>query len=177
MSVDLPRISWIDAEAPRVQLERAEMQRWAPDMQWRTDLTWPDGRVGAGWEGLAPAWGADRPEPAGVANLLHGERLRLKIICPEAFPMVPPDLYPIDPKVPIERRTQHEWHVNGDGSLCLMQAADDWQPENMAVELVRKAAGWYIEYRLVDGNDLDRMTERGIYVSEEIDALLAAKFG
>ena len=44
--------------------------------------------------------------------------------------MVAPDLYPLDPDVPIERRTQHRWHVNGDGSLCLMQAADDWQPEN-----------------------------------------------
>ena len=58
-----------------------------------------------------------------------------------------------------------------------MQAADNWQPENTAADLVRKAAGWHIEYLLVDGGDLDRMTKRGIYVSDEIDALLAAKFG
>jgi hypothetical protein len=92
-------------------------------------------------------------------------------------PTVAPDLYPIDPEVPIDRRTQHKWHVNGDGSLCLMQAADVWQPENTAADLVRKAAGWYIEYLLVDGGDLDHMTERGIYISDEIDALLEAKFG
>jgi hypothetical protein len=177
VAADLPRISWIEAEAARVQREQAEMQRRAPDMQWRTDLAWADGRIGAGWEGLAPAWGSDRPEPPGVSNLLNGRRLRVRVICPEAFPMVAPDLYPLDPEVPIDRRTQHKWHVNGDGSLCLMQAAGDWQPENTATDLIRKAAGWYIEYLLVDDGDLDRMTERGIYVSNEIDALLAAKFG
>jgi hypothetical protein len=177
MARDLPRISWIDAESARVEHEQAEMRQWAPDMRWGTDFAWPDGRTGAGWEGLAPEWGADRKEPPGVANLLNGRRLCLRVICPEAFPMVAPDLYPIDPEVPINRRTQHKWHVNGDGSLCLMQAADIWQPENTAADLVRKAAGWYIEYLLVDGGDLDRMTERGIYVSDEIDALLAAKFG
>jgi hypothetical protein len=176
VATDLPRVSWIAAESARVEYEQAEMRKWAPDMQWRTDLVWADGRIGAGWEGLAPPWGSDRPEPAGVAGLLDDRRLRLKVICPEAFPMVAPDLYPLVPDVPIERRTQHKWHVNGDGSLCLMQAADDWQPENTAVDLVRKAAGWYIEYLLVDGGDLDRMTERGIYVSDEIDALLAARY-
>ncbi len=176
MGPDLPRISWVEADAARAKREQAEMQRWAPDMRWRSDLTWPDGRVGAGWEGLAPAWGGDRPEPLGVGNLLDGRRLRLTVVCPEAFPVVAPDLYPLDPDVPIERRTQHKWHVNGDGSLCLMQAADDWQPENSAADLVRKAAGWHIEYRLVDAGELDRMTERGIYVSDEIDALLAARY-
>ena len=177
MAPDLPRISWFDAEPARVDSEKAEMQRWAPDMEWGTELTWPDGRRGAGWEGFAPAWGADRFEPAGIAKLLDGRRLRLRVICPEAFPMVAPDLYPIDPEVPIDRRTQHRWHVNGDGSLCMMQAADDWQPDNAAADLVRKAAGWFIEYVLVDAGDLDTMTTRGIYVSDEIDALLAARFG
>jgi hypothetical protein len=176
VATDPPRISWIDAEPIRLEHEQAQMQKWAPDMRWRTDIAWANGRIGAGWEGLAPAWGADRPEPAGVANLLHGRRLRLRVICPEAFPMVAPDLYPLDPDVSIERRTQHKWHVNGDGSLCLMQAAGDWQPENTAADLVRKAAGWYIEYLLVDGGDLDRMTRRGIYLSDEIDALLAARY-
>ncbi len=177
MPSDLPRISWLDAEPVRVGQERAEMQRWCPEMEWRTDIAWPDGRPGAGWEGLAPAWGSERPEPAGVARLLVGRRLRLRVLCPEASPMVAPDLYPIDPEVPIERRTQHRWHVNGDGSLCMMQAANDWRPADSAADLVRNAAGWFIEYLLVDAGDLDAMTTRGIYVSDEIDALLAAKFG
>jgi hypothetical protein len=176
VSVDLPRISWLEAEAKRVEREQAEMERWCPGMQWRTDLTWADGRHGAGWEGLAPTWGSDRPQPAGVGQMLDGRQLRLRVLCPEAFPMVPPDLYPIHPEVPISRRTQHRWHVNGDGSLCMMQAAGDWQPTDSAADLVRKAAGWFIEYLLVDAGDLAVMTRRGIYVSDEIDALLAAKF-
>jgi hypothetical protein len=52
--------------------------------------------------------------------------------------MVPPDLYPLDPDVPIDRRTQNRWHVNGDGSLCTVQAAEDWQPDCTAADLVRK---------------------------------------
>lgn len=87
--------------------------------------------------------------------------------------MVPPDLYPLDPDVPAHRRTMNRWHVNGDGSLCLMQAADDWQPTDTAADLVAKASGWFIEYLLVDGGDLDAMTQRGVYLNTEIDALLA----
>ncbi len=169
------RISWLQAEPERVELERAAMAA-CPDMGWTQPLTWPNGRTGAGWEGLAPAWGGGRAEPPGVERLLHGRRLRLRVLYPEGFPMVPPDLYPLDPEVPAERRTQHRWHVNGDGSLCLMRSAEDWQPSDTAADLVLKACGWFIEYLLVDGGDLERMTESGIYASDELDALLAAKF-
>jgi hypothetical protein len=177
MAEDQLRVSWLEAERARVEHEQAEMLRLAPEMQWRMDLEWPNGRRGAGWEGYVPRWGADRPEPAGIEQLLNGRRLHLRVICPEGFPMVPPDLYPVDPEVPIDRRTQHRWHVNGDGSLCMMQAAEDWQPDCTAADLVRKAAGWFVEYLLVDAGDLAAMTTRGIYASDEIDPLLAAKFG
>lgn len=177
MAGELQRISWLEAEADRAAAEQAEMADRAPEMEWRTDLRWPNGRIGAGWEGLAPGWGAERPEPPGVSNLLAARRLRLRVLCPEAFPMVPPDIFPLDPDVAIGRRTLQQWHVNGDGSVCLMQAAEDWQPENSAADLVCKASGWFIEYLLVEAGDLDTMTIRGVYVSDEIDALLAAKYG
>jgi len=90
--------------------------------------------------------------------------------------MTAPRLYPRDPRVPMERWTQQRWHVNGDGSLCLMQAADDWQPTDVSAALVCKAAGWFIEYLLVEQGDLASMAIRGIYASSEIDALLAARF-
>ena len=90
--------------------------------------------------------------------------------------MTAPRLYPREPRVPMERWTQHRWHVNGDGSLCLMQSADDWQPTDVAASLVSKAAGWFIEYLLIEQGDLASMTVRGIYVSSEVDALLAARF-
>lgn len=171
-----PRTSWLEAEPARLDAERAAMEHACPDMRWADELRWPNGRVGAGWEGHAPEWGGERAQPSGVERLLDGRRLRLCAIYPEGFPMVPPELYPIDPEVPMDRRTQHRWHVNGDGSICLMQAAEDWLPTDTAADLVLKASGWFIEYLLVEDNDLDHMTERGVGVSGEIDALLAAKF-
>ena len=73
----------------------------------------------------------------------------------------------------MDRRTQNRWHVNGDGSLCTVQAAEDWQPRHTAADLVRKASCWLVEYLLVDAGDLDAMTKRGIYSDESVDALLA----
>jgi hypothetical protein len=172
----LPRQSWVDAEPAIVERERRAMTQRCPEMTWRDKLQWPDGRIGAGWEGLAPAWGADREQPSGVDELLNGRRLSLRVLYPEAFPMTAPDLYPIEPEVPLDRRTEHRWHVNGDGSLCLMQAADDWQPTDTAADLVCKASGWFIEYLLVDDGALDAMETRGIYVNTSLDALLAARF-
>jgi hypothetical protein len=90
--------------------------------------------------------------------------------------MVPAELYPVEPDVPMDRRTQHRWHMNGDGSICLMQAAEDWRLTDTAADLVLKASGWFIEYLLVETGDLDHMTKRGVGSSEEIDALLDAKF-
>lgn len=173
---DRPRVSWVDAEATCLEAERAAMATHCPDMVWRDAMEWPRGRTGAGWEGLAPAWGAERPQPAGVEELLADRRLHLRVLYPEGFPMVPPDLYPLDPDVPIDRRTQSRWHVNGDGSLCTVQAAEDWQPSGTAADLVRKASCWFIEYLLVDAGDLDVMTQRGIYSDVSVDALLASRF-
>jgi hypothetical protein len=170
-----PSISWLDAEPVRHTVECDAMAA-CPDMRWRDEICWPNGRTGAGWEGLAPAWGGERPQPPGIDQLLDGRRLRLRVIYPEGFPMVPPDLYPVEPSVPMERRTLHRWHLNGDGSLCLMQSAEDWRPTNTAVDLVLKASGWFIEYLLVENSDLEHMTDRGVGSSDEIDALLAAKF-
>lgn len=91
--------------------------------------------------------------------------------------MVAPDLYPDDPDVPLLRRIMHTWHVNGDGSLCLMQAADDWQPENTAADLVCKACGWFVEYLLVEAGHREAMTERGIYLDTHLDELIAGEYG
>ena len=145
----------------------------APGMAWREDLLWPDGRPARGWVGTVPRWAADREKPAGVDELLDGRQLELTILYPEAFPAVPPALFPVDPEVPLDRRTLHQWHVNGNGSLCLMQAADDWQLTDTAADLLRKAAGWFIEYLLVEAGEIDAMTLAGIFNSSELDEILA----
>ena len=86
---------------------------------------------------------------------------------------MPAILEPVDPDVPLDRRTLNQWHVNGDGSLCLMQAADDWDLTDTAADLVRKSSGWFIEYLLADAGKIDRMTQQGVLVDAALDATLA----
>lgn len=145
------------------------MATFAPDLEWRENLVWREGRVACGWVGTAPDWAADRPQPPGVKELLDGRRLRLEVVYPEAFPAVPPELFPIAPEVPLDRRTLSRWHVNGDGSLCLMQAAEDWQLTDTAADLVRKASGWFIEYLLLETNAIEKMSVRGIFTDTTLD--------
>lgn len=149
------------------------MKRWAPDLQWREDLLWRQGRRARGWVGRVPRWTADREEPPGAADLLAGRQLELEVLYPEAFPAVPPVLFPRDPEVPLERRTLSTWHVNGDGSLCLMQASDDWHLDDTAADLVRKASGWFIEYLLLEAGEIEKMSERGIFTDMSLDPVLA----
>lgn len=167
------RQSWVAAEPTVLRREQAAMRERAPDMAWSDNVTAPDGRQGAGCEGLAPAWGSERPQPPGVDELLAGRRLRLQVIYREGSPMVPPMLFPVDPEPPPDRRTQHYWHINPDGSLCLLRSADDWQPTDTAADLVCKASGWLIEYLLIEEGHMDGMTMRGIYASTGIDPILA----
>jgi hypothetical protein len=155
-----------------LQREHQAMALLAPDMAWHDELVGLDAKAGKGWEGLAPAWGAERPKPPGVDGLLAGRRLRLTVVYREAFPTVPPVLFPTDPDPPPGRRTQHYWHINPNGSLCLLRNADDWQQTDTAAALVCKASGWFIEYLLVEAGQMDGMTVRGIYTSTGIDPIL-----
>ena len=54
---DWLRQSWIEAEPERLAQEREAMANLAPEM------VWLDGEPAGGWEGLAPAWPFERPEP------------------------------------------------------------------------------------------------------------------
>jgi hypothetical protein len=167
------RQSWTDAEPRILRRELEAMAEHAPEMVWCDEVAGPDGKVGKGWEGLAPAWAGDRPKPAGVDGLLDGRQLRLKVVYREAFPTVPPMLFPVDPTPALGARGAHYWHLNPNGSLCLLRSADDWQLTDTAADLVRKAAGWFIEYLLVQAGVMDGMTVRGIYASSAIDPLLS----
>lgn len=167
-----PAVTWQEAEGEIDAREVEAMATHAPDMVRCGPLLWRGRERAGGWTGFAPAWGGDRPKPPGVDELLDGRRLELNVVYPEAFPAAPPALIPIRPDVPMERRTFHTWHVNGDGSLCMMQAAGSWRLENTAAELVRKASGWYIEYLLVEAGAIDSMTEAGIFSDTRLDETL-----
>jgi len=174
MSAGRTPVSWTEAEPGLVEREQTAMAAGAPDMYWCDDLIWRHGRRAVGWRGLAPVWGGEREKPAGVDELLAGRRLELRVIYLEAYPAVPPVLDPIIPEVPIERRTLNAWHVNGDGTLCMMQAASDWDPSAAAAELVTKASGWFIEYLLADAGNIERMTQQGVLLDTSLDETLAA---
>lgn len=163
--------SWTSVEPALVEREKVAMAEHAPEMEWEDALIYHQRRV-VGWRGVAPDWGADRVKPDGTDALLAGRRLELLVLYLEAFPMAPPALVPLNPEVPMHRRTLSKWHVLGDGSLCLVQAAEDWQPEDTAADLVRKASGWFIEYLLLEAGRIDRMTERGIFEDTSLDAEL-----
>jgi hypothetical protein len=163
---DRARQTWIEAEPKRAAREREAMAEVAPEMAWL------DGEPAGGWQGLAPKWPINRPEPLGLDNFLGGQRLRVHVEYSQGYPMVAPTLIPLDPEPPVERRIVHAWHVNGDGSLCLLQTADQWTGRETAAELVAKASGWFIGYLLFDRGAITTMTECGLHVDTSLDELI-----
>lgn len=157
-----PRISWVDAEPRRLEIERAAMPSVA------SGLTW----TGAGWAGTAPLWPFTRPAPPKLTAYVGGRQLTMEIAYPEAFPMVPPRFVPIDPEPDIRVRSMHAWHVNGDGSLCLFQSAHAWDPACTAADLIPKASGWFLEYLLLEDGRIEQMTVNGIVNDDNVDHVL-----
>lgn len=159
-----PRQNWLVAEPERVRREKEEMARVAPEMEWLAD------EPAGGWEGLSPVWPFERPAPRGLDALLAGQRLRLRVVYSQGYPMVEPKLLPLDPDPPRDRRILHSWHLNGDGSLCLLQTADAWTGRDTAADLVAKASGWFIEYLLMERGSIEAMTESGIHSDDSLDS-------
>ncbi len=164
----------MQSEPKHLLVEREQVGTLAHDLKWAQELTY-GGRGGlVGFEGPLPAWCAPRPEPPGVAKLLAGRRLAVRCVYTQATPMIPPVIFPLDLDIPLERRTDHSWHLNGDGSLCLLRAAHDWHPGETAVQLLIKASCWFIEYLLKDRALIDAMSESGIATDESFDPTLAS---
>lgn len=156
----------MEAEPERFEAERGAMAAVAADMEWLDD------EPAGGWEGRVPAWPFERAVPLGLDELLEGRRLRVRVHYRQAFPSVEPTLEPIDPEPPIERRILHSWHLNGDGTLCLLRTADLWTGRESAADLVVKASGWFIEYLLMERGAIEHMTENGINHDDSLDAII-----
>ncbi len=163
------RTWWMD-EPALLRGEQDAMASVAPS------LTWANRGAGS-WAGLVPAWPFDRPAPPGLDTFLAGRRLRVQVSYGHAFPMTPPTVWPLDPEPSIEQRTQHAWHVNGDGSLCLLEAAAAWTGRDPAAELVIKAAGWFIEYLLMSADLITQMTRTGLGADLSMDAVITRASG
>jgi hypothetical protein len=160
------RIPWTEVEPSALARECSAVPAIAPDLEWFEH----DGAFG--WRGVAPVWPFDRPAPEHLMDYVGDRRFRILVVYSAAHPAAPPKIYPVDPEPEPLTRTQHRWHVNGDGSLCLLQSADDWQPTASAAELIVKAAGWFLEYLLMVDMRIEEMTTSGISTDLVHDDLL-----
>jgi len=139
------------------------------------DLAPIEGNAGLGWEGALSLWPFTRPTPAQFRPGVAG--LGLKLVYLESYPMSMPLLIPLDPEPQFVERTQHRWHVNGDGSLCLVQEQRTWTGKENIRDLLLKAAGWRLEYDLVRVGVYPSMSESGIVTDDSRDEAIAAYFG
>jgi hypothetical protein len=154
------RVTWVTAEPGRLEFEVEHMASVAPDMTWNPDLS--------AWIGPVPKWPFARPEPAGLANVFGETLFVARVQCSHAHPIAPPQIFPQEPFVDPAVRGLHDWHVNGDGSICLFQ-----NPRVPAADLVVKVAGWYVEYRLMELGRITTMTTNGIVNDPVLDELIA----
>jgi hypothetical protein len=93
---------------------------------------------------------------------------------PQAYPMVAPVIAPLRPEPELREWSVHGWHVNGDGTLCLLRSNALWDPRTSLVELLLKAAGWRIEYALMKAGAIEEMTDNGIVSDPVLDELITA---
>lgn len=159
-------IPWTEAEPTRFADEQTRMNELAPGMHWD--------EANLRWDGHLPIWPFSRPAPPELDEFLDGRQFRAQVQYSPAFPMVAPRIVPIDPDPDASTRSRHDWHVNGDGSLCLLQSASDWDGSGSAADLVPKAAAWFLEYLLMERRIVESMTEVGIANDDCRDHLLRA---
>ncbi|MCK2032202.1 hypothetical protein [Microbacterium sp. KSW4-4] len=133
------------------------------------------GGAGIGWHGRLPIWPFARAAPCQFESGVRG--LDLLMLFPQSYPMTMPHLHPLDPEPEFHERTQHRWHVNGDGSLCLIQEQRTWTGRGSVVDLLLKAAAWRLEYGLVRAGVFEYMSENGIVSDSSRDTEIAALFG
>ncbi|WP_280182158.1 hypothetical protein [Nocardia farcinica] len=168
-------IPWFDAEPGRLIRDRAEVAAFAPALVYvepdhDTAQILPHG----GWIGELPRWPFERPAPEGIDGLLGTVPFTVGVAYLAAYPMVPPVIYPLEPKPTLQQRTQSAWHVAPDGSLCLLRSIGAWHPEASITELLAKAAGWRVEYALMCAEVIEEMTVSGIVSDPRLDDLVTA---
>ncbi|MEU3571253.1 hypothetical protein AB0E96_22945 [Kitasatospora sp. NPDC036755] len=158
-------VPWWDAEPQRLRRDQEEITGQFPELDWN-----PEG-AGA-WEGILPRWPFTRPEPPAL-QAWFPEGLRVRLSYFQAHPMVAPLIYPLDPEPLAVEWTQEKWHVNGDGSLCLLREDSAWTGRESVTDLLLKAAAWRVEYALVKLGGIEQMTLHGIVDDAQHDHLLA----
>jgi hypothetical protein len=159
------RVSWADAEPTRFANELELVPEVAPDLKYDAATN--------SWEGTLPVWPFDRHPPPDLEGFVGGRRFQVLVQYSEAFPMVAPAVHPVDPSPPLLARVDHAWHLNGDGSLCLLQGAAAWDGTGSAADLLLKAASWFLEFLLMEAGLVEQMSESGIVHDDSLDHLFA----
>ncbi|MFE2541002.1 hypothetical protein [Actinacidiphila glaucinigra] len=159
-------ITWWACEPRRLERDQNEITTRFPDLTWNSE--------GAGtWYGTLPRWPFDRSEPAQLVHWIGDKGLFLRLEYSQAYPMVAPRLVPLDPLPELLEWTQHRWHVNGDGSLCLLREDAVWTGRESVADLLLKAAGWRVEYALMKHEAIEQMSANGIVSDDRFDRFLA----
>ncbi len=163
---DREPITWWKAEPRRLERDQSEITARFSGLVWNSD--------GAGtWTGVLPCWPFDRPQPPNLSAWVGEEGLRLTVAYNQAYPMVEPALHPLDPLPPPQEWTQTRWHVNGDGTLCLLQEHAWWTGRDSLIDLLLKAAGWRLEYALMRHGIIQEMSRCGIVSDNRHDHLFS----
>lgn len=166
-TVDAGRFEWWDQDPGRLERDQREVHARFPYLSWSAS--------GNGqWAGELPMWPFERDCPPGLERVLNGQGLRVEVHCGQAYPAAPPRVWPIAPEPEIVERTQHKWHVNGDGTLCLFENESTWSARASMVDLMLKAAGWRIEYALMKAGHIETMTPNGIVSDPRLDQVIMA---
>ncbi|MGJ9372560.1 hypothetical protein [Nesterenkonia sp. CF4.4] len=161
---------WWLYDENRLEADVAEITTHFPDLE-----PFSEEGPGGGWFGRLPLWPFHRPAPVDFSDDTAG--LGIVLAFPPSYPMAMPRILPIDPEPEFMERTQHRWHVNGDGSLCLLQAQRAWTGRETVTDLLLKAAGWRLEYQLVREGVYPGMSATGIVTDTSRDGAIAAYFG
>lgn len=161
-------ISWWQEEPDRYERDCREIADLLPTLAWCE----PERAVrgAGGWCGRLPLWPFTRPAPDGLPDI--GDGLLLELVYSQAYPAIAPKIFPLDPEPRLAHYTHHRWHLNGDGSLCLLQGAADWTGRESVTDLLLKAAGWRVEFALMHAALVDSMTENGIVERDDRDSLI-----
>lgn len=135
---------WYEFDKSRVVLECQKMQDKFPKFilsKYERKLAW-EGEVNAIPEGV------------------EAVPLRIRLIYSDAFPIVPPKVYPIEPELPKDD-WGHQWHRWQAGNLCYIEPTL-WHMNYTAVDIIEKIEIWYFNFLAYKFGKIDMMPDTGM---------------
>lgn len=86
--------------------------------------------------------------------------LKVRIIYDDSYPISPPKVFPIEPKIP-DNLWGHEWHRWEEGNICYVNPKN-WSINYYTVDVISKVQTWYINFLLYAFKKIDKMPDVGI---------------